>query len=226
MILLLFINYTYKLHSFSQPTRSTILYTRRSNPENSVGALALGCGVRLHFGRCLENSLFAVPPQRLQQRHHIIGQQLTFSQFLDKCKRGGAGVFSTGRGKKSVIMVDWKYSSLFSLEYGDGTISRRPSSWNRVGHCVEWQLYIDIRSALLFSMARISFFIALDLCTSASSLLLYNASCVSASSLSCSATRSLRARNSIDSGAQKSWCYTVRTLRPRYHPLTHSFSFC
>ena len=38
LLLLLFINDIYELHLFSQPTRSTFLYTRRSNPENSVGA--------------------------------------------------------------------------------------------------------------------------------------------------------------------------------------------
>ena len=35
-------------------------------------------------------------------------------------------------GTKSVNMVDWKYSSFFSLDWITGLISRRPSSWNRV----------------------------------------------------------------------------------------------
>ena len=39
-------------------------------------------------------------------------------------------------GKKSVNMVDWKYSSFSPLDLVTGLISRRPSScqWNRVQH--------------------------------------------------------------------------------------------
>ena len=38
------------------------------------------------------------------------------------------------QAKDSVNMLDWKYGSFFSFAWIPGLISRRPSSWNRVGY--------------------------------------------------------------------------------------------